>query len=393
MTGDILTIQSDLLGDIAAAAGLAWVGWTGVTPVAESASALRLWQERGFAASMEYMRRPADMLADPARLLEGARSLVSFAVPYSAALRPPRPPGSGKVARYAWGLDYHRVLPARLASFLEGVREALGRTPRARVASDAVPLLERPLAERGGLGFVGNNTLLIRPGSGSLFFLAEIIWDVVIESPPPTIGRGTCGTCTRCLRACPTNAFPAPGILDAGRCISYLTIEHRGAFDDWQRRAIGEWIFGCDVCQEVCPFNHAALKASSPGLTEFAAGDGVGPWLDLAEVLEIPSNRAFERRFHGTALLRARRQGLRRNACVVAANTGHVALAPLLTRIAAGDNDAVVRQHALWALKELAERWGADRTSVARALDVALRDPAEPVREEARRCIAAVRSA
>src|SRR4030095_465504 len=183
---------------------------------------------------------------------------------------------------------------------------------------DAVPLLERAAAARAGLGFFGKNTNLLQPKKGSWFFLSEILLDLELPADDRVV-KVSCGSCRRCLDACPTNAFPSPYVLDSGKCISYLTIENKGAIPVDIRASIGDWVFGCDVCQEVCPFNRFAGETQWP---ELRAEAGVGPRLELVEVLSISSDAEFKERFRGTALLRPRRRGLLRNAAVVEANVG-----------------------------------------------------------------------
>jgi epoxyqueuosine reductase len=223
----------------------------------------------------------------------------------------------------------------------------------AGVFSDAVSILERAVAARGGLGFVGKNTLLIRPGQGSFFLLGEIVWELDICDQPETPAYAGCRSCTRCLNACPTNAFVDERVLDARKCIAYLSIEKRGMLSLWERRALGNWIFGCDVCQEVCPFNHAVQKEGrEPDLVNLGALKGAGKILNLSAVLRIRTQEVWRTSFAHTALERARRAGLLRNAACVAVNTGAVALIPDLVNAFKEDSAPAVRATSFWALSE-----------------------------------------
>ena len=321
-----------------------------VAPLARDHEALCRWLDGGRQAGMGYMARDPAMRANPAALLPGALAIVSVAVSYYAEVPPFRDEGRyGRVARYAMGRDYHLVLPPRLLAMARTFAEAIGVPVRARALSDAEPLLERAAAARAGLGFVGKNTNLLLPRRGSWSLLGEVLLDVEIE---PSGGRPavSCGTCTRCLPACPTNAFVGPYDLDAGRCISYLTIEHKGPIPRELRAGLGAWIFGCDVCQDVCPFNRFAQPTAWP---ELAPEAGPGPRLDLEDMLSIDDDPAFRARFAGTALLRPRRRGLLRNAALVARNVGATHCVPALAARASHDPEPVIRGAALWALAGL----------------------------------------
>lgn len=370
---------SDLC-EVAGRCGLDAVAVSSADELREDREALREWQSAGNAGEMGYMEREPELLSNPLRLLPEAQSIVLFTVRYESTPHPECPVGYGRVARYAWGKDYHLVLKERLRTCLEELRR-IGKAPtRYRVFSDAVPLLERALARRAGLGFIGKNTLLIRPGEGSHFFIAEIVWDLQITGvPAPQQSRGGCGACTRCARECPTGALVQPFRLDARKCISYLTIEKRTPLTAWERQAVGEWAFGCDICQDVCPFNHRAIKGAwSAGLPQFAQSEGVGPLLDLRAVFEIADDAEYARRFEGTPLLRTGRTGLIRNGICVAVNTEARMLASDIERLLQHDSSPVVRQHAAWGALALAE----NSTIADRVRSVALRDPDAEVRNE-----------
>ena len=339
---------------LAKQAGLSILAVTDASPLDEDKKRLESWQEAGFAGTMEYMKRDAALLSDPRRLLESAKTVLVLGLAYDRTPAPTRTSGFGRVARYAWGRDYHLVIPKRLKHFVGTVSSALGAEISWRGFSDAVPLMERALARRGGLGFIGKNTLLIVPGKGSFLFLAEIVWDLEVCDLPALAQAGSCGACSRCRPACPTNAIVADRSLDATRCISYLTIEKRGGLLATERKAIGEWIFGCDICQEVCPFNHTSLNlAAKPDCEEFAGQRFPGPLLDLSAVLQLRRDQDFRQRFAGSAMLRTKREGLLRNAALVAANTQSEQNTPDLLQAFEHDSSEIVRSHALWALFEL----------------------------------------
>ncbi|HSB11139.1 MAG TPA: tRNA epoxyqueuosine(34) reductase QueG [Blastocatellia bacterium] len=361
--------------DAARELGFDVAGIASVEPLESDDAAFREWKDAGFAAGMDYMVRKPELRARPRSLVPSARSLITLAVDYYAeAPMFEHESRFGRVARYAWGLDYHDVVKFRLQVLATRIEEIAARPIHARCFVDAVPLLERAAAARAGLGFFGKNTNLLQPRSGSWFFLSEILVD--LELPPD--GRElkvSCGTCRRCIDACPTDAFAAPYQLDSLRCISYLTIEHKSAIPRALRAGVGEWIFGCDVCQEVCPFNRFAKETRWP---QFLPEAGVGPRLDLSEVLSIASDDAFRQRFRGTPLTRPRRRGLLRNAAVVAANVGATATVPILIERIEHDPEPLIRSHALWALAAL------DQMHARRLSELALKnDPDETVREEA----------
>jgi epoxyqueuosine reductase len=302
------------------------------------------WLEEGMHGSMGYMARP-DRTArrrDLSVILPAARSLVIVGLDYGALLPSSilQDPSRGRIASYAWQQDYHDVMLPRLEA-LAG-QFVVGAHHRAYVDTGAI--LERGHAHSTGMGFIGKNTMLIHPRRGSTFFLGEILTDAEFDEYD-TAGKPTmCGSCTRCLRACPTNAFPAPHVLDARRCISYLTIEHKGAIDEDLCSQMGNWVFGCDVCQEVCPFQRFAPQTTLP-IDEATLARCAPPLLDLLALDE----GGFMARFAGTPVQRIGRARLVRNACVAAGNWGDVvAHAPLMALLA--DESPLVREHAAWAL-------------------------------------------
>ncbi len=345
------------LRELAVDFGLDIVGACDITKLKDEIPRLKEWQNAGHAGEMKYMMRDAELLTGISHILPGARSVISCTLAYSSDPHPPLLPGFGRVARYAWGKDYHLVLPELLKKLVSAAEKKLGRPISARVMTDALPFLERAGARLAGLGFIGKNTMLIRKGVGSFFFISEIFWDLEIEAADAPEQANDCGTCQRCLEQCPTNAFTAPYQLNAPRCISYLTIEKRGAHSEDERRSLGEWLFGCDICQEVCPFNHAAIKHPSLKVVEpFRHGSGNGALLNLREILTLPSNKAFKEKFAASPLLRPGRAGLQRNALAVAVNTNCVELENEIFELAEHSPSDVVRKTALWALGKFARR-------------------------------------
>ncbi len=370
---------------LAAQVGLSLVSVASADALAEERAHLETWQEQGWAAEMKFMERPSELLTTPAQLLPSVKSVVVVAVSYERTPRPDLIPGHGRIARYAWGKDYHKVLRRRLELLLDVVQSHMGHPIEYRVFADSVPLLERALARRSGLGFIGKNTMAIIPKEGSFFFLGELLWNLDIElSSEPSSSPASCGSCSNCLAGCPTGAFVKERVLDAGRCISYLTIEKRSALSYQEREWIGEWLFGCDICQEVCPFNIVPLKKRlTAQVPELGRDSGVGPTVSLERVLCMRSDDEYRDHFQGTAVMRAKRSGLARNAAVVAANTHAEDLFPLLKEVAKGDPSPLVRQHSVWASAVMASRMGEGAVAeVQTLLDRAARDSDYAVREE-----------
>jgi len=368
---------SELVKQIKQAArelGFEVAGIASVEPLARDDAAFQEWREAGFAAGMDYMTCRPELNARPRALVPYAQSLITLAVNhYAAAPEFEHEHRYGRVARYAWGLDYHDVVKPRLHDLVSKIEELASRPIRARCFVDAVPLLERAIAARAGLGFFGKNTNLLQPRSGSWFFLSEILLDLELPADSREI-KVSCGTCRRCLDACPTDAFAGPYRLDSRRCISYLTIENKGGIPRELRTAMGDWVFGCDVCQDVCPFNRFASDTAWPELQPDA---GAGPRLDLVGVLSIATNEQFRAVFKGTPLMRPKRRGLLRNAAVVARNISCSQAVPVLIERIERDPESLIRAHSLWALAHL------DPQKAAPAIERALSDPDPDVRAEA----------
>jgi epoxyqueuosine reductase len=338
---------------------------------------LKIWQDKGYAAEMSYMERSSDMFLNPAHFLPGARSILSFSISYHYPNDVTvRPEGYGRVAKYAWGRDYHRVLKKRLSAFATklGDMPSSNNAFKWRVFTDAVPLLERALARYANLGFTGRNTMLIRPGFGSYFFIAELICNADIYVPQEKqmpSSKGSCGSCNACLPSCPTAALVSSKVLDAGRCISYLTIEKKTELSPEEQRWLGEWVFGCDICQDVCPFNHENIALSS--VAEFDPSSGCGPFLDLRKILKFKDRQEYLGVFAGTPLMRTGRVGLMRNATCVVANTNYFPAINELIELYREESSEILRSHAFWALQRMRENSdGLDRSRISAALDAGL---------------------
>ena len=306
-----------------------------------AAQRLRAWLDLDYAGGMGWLHRRFEERGDPHRLLPWAKSLVMVALPYASKAPQPSSSLSARISRYARGGDYHEIMRQRLrrlGAHLATLRPGAHSHP----IVDTGAVLEKPFGAASGLGWQGKHTNLIDPDSGSWFFLGELATDVALEPDRPEV-TDRCGTCTRCLEACPTQAFPAPYVLDARRCVSYLTIEHRGPIPEDLRSGLGSWVFGCDVCQEVCPWNEAAPASEAAGAAD--------PVPDLAELMRL-SREEFQRRFAGTPLRRTGWIRFLRNVAVALGNSGsEQAIAPL--REALAIPDALLAEHVRWALRRL----------------------------------------
>ena len=336
--------------------GLEVAGIAPAEPAPESTQEYQRWIAEGKHGSMGYLAEHAPMKFHPETLLPGCRSIIVAALNYyqeaswrrADNLAAPAPT-AGRIARYAWGRDYHKVLGKRLRRIVRKLGEQFpGESFRS--FTDAVPLAERYYAERAAIAFTAKNTLSISSDFGSWFLIGEILSTKEFPSSEDARDRhGACPTnCTRCIDICPTGALYAPHRIDASKCISYLTIEHKGEIPVELRPKMGNWLFGCDLCQEVCPLN---VRAQQTGVSDFLTVKA-GESLELREVLEIEDDDEYTRRFAGSPLMRAKRRGLLRNACIAAANTGAREILPLLRRRAA-DSDPIIASHAQWAVEQL----------------------------------------
>ncbi len=339
-------------------------------------SAFERWLSEERHGSMTWLaaERSRRRRADPRLILPECKSVLVLGIPYnrSAALRSPSVLlGSGeseanevearmrgRIAAYAWGRDYHIVLPERMKQLVAFIEEQVGRVVPNRWYTDTGPVLERDLAQRAGLGWIGKNTCLINPRSGSYFLLAEILLGLELEPDPP-FKTDHCGTCTRCLDACPTQAILPDHTLDARRCISYLTIELKEDIPEGLRPLMQDWIFGCDICQQVCPWNRFAAPE---GDASFRPRSG-SPRPDLIQILELTPS-TFNQRFEDSPIERAKRRGLLRNAVVALANTGDSSSLPALEKVL-DDPEPLIREHAAWAIKEIGKRANQQETKRA----------------------------
>ena len=313
---------------------------------------LRTWLDRGYAAGMGYLHRSAFRRTDVRQVLPSARAVVCLATIYNVD----RPyavdrdnPHRAAIARYAWGDDYHVVIERRLEALLSWMRTTAGDTFEGKAYVDTGPVQERVYAQRAGIGWIGRNTCLISPTAGSWLFLSEIICNAPLEPDVPALDQ--CGTCTRCLDACPTGALVEPGVLDANRCISYLTIENKGSIPDPFRDDVGAQAYGCDICQEVCPWNRSHKTAMS--------ADEVWqprPGLDAPALLDLwcRSDDDLRTLLKGSAMKRAGVRRFRRNLAVALGNTGDPAAAPALeVHDAPTCQDPLVQEHVRWAVEKL----------------------------------------
>ena len=365
--------------------GFEAVGIASATPL-DARAHYEAWLAAGRHGGMGYLASPKHRARrdDPARLLRDLRSVVCVALCHEPARDAARDRRLGRIARYAAGEDYHRVMHDRLLALERWIECQLLPGSRALWYSDTGAILERGWAERAGLGWIGKHSGLISQQFGSWFLLGELLVDRPLEPDPP-LAREHCGTCARCLAACPTGAIVGPYQVDARRCISYLTIELRGPIPIELRPLVGDWIFGCDVCQEVCPWNRFAPPAREARLHARALdGWTLESFLGLDEA-------EFAQLFHQSPIRRAQRSGFLRNVCVALGNRGEPAAASALERALERDPEPLVRSHAAWALGEIARRVkGEEATAGARnPMLAALRraaetDAAPEVREEAR---------
>ena len=331
--------------------------------VAPHAAFVREWVAGGNAGGMQYLERGLTQRLDPRHAIPAVRSVITVGYRY---LPPPVPPIDwhremrGRIAAYALGADYHRIVAERLRALAAQIG-ALRPGAVLRPAVDTSAVLEREWAALGGIGWFGKNTNILHNEDGSYFFLGELLTDLDLDPDPPVADH--CGTCTRCLDLCPTTALKPGYVLDARLCISYLTIEHRGAIPVELRDKIGNWIFGCDVCQEVCPWNEKLVRErGAPAVAELL------PYLpDLARL----SEQQFRNRFRGSAIRRATREGFVRNVMVALGNTRNPGAVTVLAAALLDDASALVRQHAAWALGRIGDQ------RARRALDAAWRREAD----------------
>ncbi len=312
---------------------------------AETAPAFEQWLAEGHAGDMEYLARGAGKRRDTRLPVEGAKSAIVVGMDYGGREAP------GPVARYARGDDYHDVMIERLRELHRWIERESGRTVAGKAYVDTGPVLERDLARRAGLGWFGKNTMLVNPRIGSFFFLGELLLDLEL-TPDEPFEADHCGTCRRCIDACPTGALAEPRVIDATTCVSYLTIELKGAIPEELKAGVGDRLYGCDVCQDVCPFNRKFARE----LTEaaFAARPAIAgkDARSLSRDLLSISPPEFSAAFKGSPMKRAKLRGLKRNASVVLGNVGSAEDVSAL-RSALEDDESLVRGHAAWALGKI----------------------------------------
>ncbi|MYB92865.1 tRNA epoxyqueuosine(34) reductase QueG [Candidatus Poribacteria bacterium] len=323
----------------------------GITPAAQSETIARYrqWIENGYAGKMDYLERHLPLRVDVRQLLTEAKSVISLAMNYYT-LDPPKAlaedPTRGQISRYAWGDDYHDVIRQRLSELVDFIKKTAETELKTRVCVDTAPIIEREYAQKAGIGWIGKNTNLIHWRSGSWYFLAEVLINIDLESDTAP-RRGSCGTCTRCIEACPTDAIIEPNLLDSRLCISYLTIELKENIPKALRPKIGNLIFGCDICQEVCPWNSKAVPTDEPA---FQPRDGnLTP--KLLSLIGM-TQQEFSRRFKGSPIKRTKRRGFLRNVLVAIGNWGEPRAVPAL-KDALADDEPLVRSHAAWALGKI----------------------------------------
>jgi epoxyqueuosine reductase len=344
---------------------------SGICPAIDAAGFPKLqeWLASGYAGQMHYLSNRAEAYRHPRSVLESVRSVLMLALPYRTEEPKDCAPGQGRISRYAWGPgDYHDVIHDKLHALADWLRaEVPGAECRGVV--DSAPLLEREFAVLAGLGWVGKNTLLLNKPAGSYFFLAALLTNLDLPADMP-FATDHCGSCRACLDACPTQAFPQPYVLDATKCISYLTIELRDSIPHELREGVGDWLFGCDVCQDVCPWNH---RAPLSGEIAFQPRADENP-VDLIALFAL-DDAGFKERFRHSPLWRAKRRGILRNAAIVLGNQRNAITIPALV-LGLNDGEPLVRGAAAWALgqQRTAEAQTALQTRLAHEDDDAVRD-------------------
>jgi epoxyqueuosine reductase len=341
-------MNAALIKSRAAALGLDACGITSADP-ARHAAFYQQWTAEGKAGEMQWLTREPERRADPRVVLSGARSIIVAGLNYWQ----PQPKGRGRIARYALGEDYHHVLLEKLEAL---AAEIIQNGEKAKVYVDTGPVLEKPLAERAGVGWQGKSTMLIHRQLGPWLLLGEIITTLELEPDAPQ--RDHCGSCSKCIEACPTGAITAPYQLDARRCIAYLTIELKGSIPEELRPLIGDRVYGCDECLDVCPWNRFAQTTRE---ARFLAKDEEVSGSDRLHALLEISSAEFKRRFARSPILRVKRRGLLRNVCVVLGNIGTVDDLAALRR-AEQHEEPLVREHAAWAIRQIEKRCHAIET-------------------------------
>ena len=323
----------------------------GITPAERSQTIQRYrqWIASGYAGKMGYLERHLPLKEDTRTLLQEAKSVISLAMNYWTLDTPKdlaEDPGRGQISRYAWGDDYHDVIRERLLLLVEFIKNTAETELKSRVFVDSGPILEREYAQKAKLGWIGKNTNLINWRSGSWYFLSEVLVSIELESETQPL-RGSCGTCTKCIEACPTDAIIEPNLLDSRLCISYLTIELKDSIPKELRPEMGNLIFGCDICQEVCPWNSKATPTTEPAFQP-RHGNLAPELLTLIDMTQTE----FSKRFKGSPIKRAKRKGFLRNVIVAIGNWRSRTAVPALKKVLI-DDEPLIRGHAAWALGQV----------------------------------------
>jgi epoxyqueuosine reductase len=364
-------LDRETLDHLSQEAGLLVTGVTTAEPFGDAGDYVVDHIKRGHLSGLPwYSAERARQSADPRTLHESVTSIVSVAVPFwSGHVEPPDDALRGRIARYAWGRDYHKTLQQRMKKLLAAIREETGIDIESRELVDTARVFDRAVAARSGVGWYGKNSMIIVPGHGSWVMLGEMYLDLNIEPDPPLTQN--CGRCTICIDNCPTGAIVEPYRVDSPRCISFLTIEERGSIPRELRPLMGNWVFGCDICQDVCPYTGAAQAVHEPDFRP-AHPDNMFPELDfLASMTEA----AFRERFSGTAVTRAKRKGMARNAAIALGNSADERAIPVLEGMLRNHDEPIVRGHAAWALKHLTDTDALQplRNALSRESDVDVR--------------------
>jgi epoxyqueuosine reductase len=345
-----MTLEREHIHQLAIQHGFNMVGIARAEP-SPTLWAYQRWIEQGMHADMNYMARPDRQVRreNLKHILPSAQTLLMVGVDYRTLNISPEilnDPTRGRIASYAWGVDYHDILTPRLQAFAETLRQYISHESAVYVDTGAI--LERSHAQQAGLGFIGKNTMLIHPRRGSYFFIGEILTSAEVDTYDTPHKETMCGNCTRCLSACPTDAFPQPHVLDSRLCISYHTIENKGMIPLALRAKFGNWVYGCDVCQEVCPFQRFSPVSTEIAFTQFDM-DRIAPPLEFLLTL---TPKKFQQHFANSAIIRIKRERMVRNACVCAGNSQDARFIPFLEKLSQNES-ALVQEHATWALEQL----------------------------------------
>ncbi len=335
--------MEDQVKECAYSLGFDIVGITGPEPfVSDERAALKRIDDGHMNGYSWYTKERVQKMNRPKLLLEGARSVISLATSYLTTEPDTSSPKTGRVARYAWGDDYHKVLKSKLREFCAKLETITGEKVNSRIFVDDGPMNDRAAARRSGVGWFGKNTNILTPTHGSWVFLAQVVTDLDLKPDVPL--KKTCGNCVRCIDDCPTGAIVAPYVIDNEKCISYLTIELRGVVPRKLRPLVGDWIFGCDICQDVCPVNR---KASKSNQISFKQRPGFST-PDLVEILNMDQTN-FSKKYKDSPIKRTKLLGLKRNACIALGNNGDIASISALSN-ALKTEESLIRIHAAWAL-------------------------------------------